>query len=206
MAYSSRMRDVNDQNEAQQQYPTISRLVKPSNDSNTAGRPTTESPYTSRRPNDNRYSSESIGTKDSAYESTRRSDADQYSIKQIVSTGNRQEINRPTSNYESSKQIPTAHVTVDPIRRPSHGNARSCVMDINIIVSFGGDRTAQGSYVTKTYTTKPPAIRSTATIDDVHYVDLRFQTPQNTAQLQTDGILRSSPSQNSTGFSRENAY
>jgi hypothetical protein len=73
-------------------------------------------------------------------------------------------------------------------------------MEVNIAVTLGADRTPHASVVTNNYSSKPPAIRSTAFIDDVRYVDLSFQAPENTAQLSTDGIIRQSSPRNSTGF------
>jgi hypothetical protein len=63
-------------------------------------------------------------------------------------------------------------------------------MEINIAVSMGGDRAPQASVISSSVSPKQPAIRSTATIEDVRYIDLNFQAPKNTAQIATDGIIR----------------
>ncbi|CAM4789602.1 unnamed protein product [Rotaria magnacalcarata] len=176
MAYSSRTLigdTTNGQRAYDQQNPTISKLVRPPDDR-----------YTFSPQDDSRYRTDLIRTEDRYNESIRRPGEDPYSIKNIVN-GN----NRPNTNYESSKPIPTSHVVVDPIRRPAHGNARTGVVEINIAVSFGGNRNSQGSY---------------AVIDDVGYIDINFQSPQKTAKLSTDGIIRNQSSQASVGFSNTN--
>jgi hypothetical protein len=70
-------------------------------------------------------------------------------------------------------------------------------MEINITVGMGADRTPH-------FITNPSAIRSTAVIDDVRYVDLNFQAPENTAQLATDGIIRQSTSASRDSFGFQN--
>ncbi|CAF3599556.1 unnamed protein product [Rotaria socialis] len=226
MAYSSRIvidDTTNVQREYGQQNPTISKLARTSNDR-----------YTFSPQGDNRYRTDLIRTDDRSNEGIRRTDdrsnegirrtddrynegirrtddrynegirrpvEDPYSIKHIVN-GN----NRPTTNYESSKPMPTTHVVVDPIRRPVHGNARTGVVEINIAVSFGGNRNSQGSYERMNTVARPsPPIRSQAVIDDVGYVDIHFQSPQKTAKLSTDGIIRNQSSQPSVSFSNTNA-
>jgi hypothetical protein len=135
----------------------------------------------------------------------RSSDNPYESMKRTGENGNHQEAHRQNNNFQYTQRIvPTADVFVDPYRRPAHGNARTCVMEINIAVNFGPDRTPQASVITNNYLSKPPAIRSTATIDDVRYVDLSFQAPEKTAQLATDGIIRHPSSRNSTGFQNKN--
>ncbi|CAF2069820.1 unnamed protein product [Rotaria magnacalcarata] len=192
MAYSSRTLigdTTNGQRAYDQQNPTISKLVRPPDDR-----------YTFSPQDDSRYRTDLIRTEDRYNESIRRPGEDPYSIKNIVN-GN----NRPNTNYESSKPIPTSHVVVDPIRRPAHGNARTGVVEINIAVSFGGNRNSQGSYVRSSTVAKPsPPIRSQAVIDDVGYIDINFQSPQKTAKLSTDGIIRNQSSQASVGFSNTN--
>ncbi|CAF3431369.1 unnamed protein product [Rotaria socialis] len=204
MAYSSRIvidDTTNVQREYGQQNPTISKLARTSNDR-----------YTFSPQGDNRYRTDLIRIDDRYNEGIRRTDdrynegirrpvEDPYSIKHIVN-GN----NRPTTNYESSKPMPTTHVVVDPIRRPVHGNARTGVVEINIAVSFGGNRNSQGSYERMNTVARPsPPIRSQAVIDDVGYVDIHFQSPQKTAKLSTDGIIRNQSSQPSVSFSNTNA-
>ncbi|CAF3549398.1 unnamed protein product [Rotaria sp. Silwood1] len=219
MAYSSRMRDIDNQNEVRQRYPAISQLVKPSNNYYTNQRPNdyrypsestrpTEYPYGSSRPNDYRYPSESTRPTEYPYGSTRPRDDDKYSIGQLVRPRPiREDVYQPSSCCEYSKPVPTANIIADPIRRPYYGNARPGNLNISIKVNVGGsNRPAQVSYVTNDYASKPPAIRSAATFDNVHYLDLNFQSPQQTARVTTDGILRSTPLQNSTGFPRETSY
>ncbi len=169
-----------DSEQIPQENPTISSLVQPRN-----GQQNPDNPYSVR----DRYTTDSRRTGDTAYESTKR-------------TGEyRQDIDRGSNNPDYTRRIPpTANVLVDPYRRPVHGNARTCVMEVNIAVTLGADRTPHASVVTNNYSSKPPAIRSTAFIDDVRYVDLSFQAPENTAQLSTDGIIRQSSPRNSTGF------
>ncbi len=171
--------------EFQQANPTISNLVQPP-----VQRQNPDNPYTSR----DQYTNGSRRSGDSAYESTRRTGDHQYPV-----TDDRQ-----SNNSGYTRRVPTADILVDPYRRPAHGNARTCVMEINIAVNFGPDRTPQASVITNNYLSKPPAIRSTATIDDVRYVDLSFQAPEKTAQLATDGIIRHPSSRNSTGFQNKN--
>lgn len=66
-------------------------------------------------------------------------------------------------------------------------------MEINIAVSLGGpDRVPQASVTTNTLPSRQPNIRSAVQFDDVRYIDLNFQSPSNSAQLSTDGILRQS--------------
>ena len=67
-------------------------------------------------------------------------------------------------------------------------------MEINIAVSLGPDRTPQASVISNNFLQNHQPIRSTAIFDDVSYVDLNFQSPENTAQFSTDGIIRQSPS------------
>ena len=76
-------------------------------------------------------------------------------------------------------------------------------MEINIAVSLGNDRFSREPLVTSSVNSKTPAIRSTATLEDVHFVDLNFRAPENVAQLSTDGLIRRSPSERSTGFPHE---
>ncbi len=172
--------------EFQQANPTISNLVQPP-----VQRQNPDNPYTSR----DQYTNGSRRSGDSAYESTRRTGDHQYPV-----TDDRQ-----SNNSGYTRRVPTADILVDPYRRPAHGNARTCVLEINIAVNLGSDRTSQASVITNNFPSKPPAIRSTAIIDDVRYVDLNFQTSDHTAQLSTDGIIRSSASsRNSTGFQNKN--
>jgi hypothetical protein len=112
------------------------------------------------------------------------------------------ENDRRNSHFEYTRRVPTADVFVDTMRRPGHGNARTCCMEINIAVSLGPDRTPKASIISSNLT-KPPAIRSTAVFNDVSYMTLDFQSPENTAQFSTDGIALRSPSQRSTGFPNE---
>jgi hypothetical protein len=171
--------EINNRYEFRQDHPTISKLVKPSDDS---------------------YINDTPRTGDSAYESTRRSSGDRYTVQTIPGVNIRQENDRPNNNFEYTRRVPTADVFVDPIRRPIHGNARTCCMEINIAVTLGPDRTPHASVISSNIASKPPSVRSTATFEDVRYVDLCFQAPENTAQLSTDGIMHRSPSQKSTGF------
>jgi hypothetical protein len=153
-----------------------------------------------RRNPDNPYTVDSRRTGDNPYESTKITGGNQY-----TTTDNRQEIDRRnTSSDYTRRAIPTADVFVDPYRRPSHGNARTCVMEINIAVSLGPDRTPHASVIANNFPSKPPVIRSTANFDDVSYFDLNFQSPERTAQLATDGIMHpSSSSRNSLGFQQK---
>ena len=75
---------------------------------------------------------------------------------------------------------------------------------MNIAVTLGADRNPQASVTTNNYSSKPPNIRSTALIDDVRYIDLSIQSPENTAQLSTDGIIRQSSPHGSIGFGNKN--
>jgi len=120
--------------------------------------------------------------------------------------GNRYEsVNRTLVDDYSKRPIPTANVYVDPYRQPSHGNARTCVMEINIAVSLSGpDRVPQASVVTNNFPSRQSNARSAVQFDDVRYIDLNFQSPQNTAQVSTDGILRQSSPQSSIGFPNKN--
>ena len=101
---------------------------------------------------------------------------------------------RPSEpNY---RYVPTADVYVDPTRRPEHGNARTCVMEINISVGLGDrDRPPLITSSSSSNYGKPPTIRSTARLENVNYIDLNFRTPEHVAYLATDGIIKgSSPS------------
>ncbi len=120
---------------------------------------------------------------------TRRPDDDRYTTDL-----------RQRGDDQYTRRVPTADVFIDPVRRPAHGNAPRCVMEVNIEVSVGGDRNSQSSFITRNVSSKPPTIRSTAVIDNARYIDLNFQSPENTAQISTDGIIRRSPSERSTGF------
>lgn len=167
-----------------QENPTISNLVQPPIE-----RQNPDNPYTVR----DQYTTDSRRTGDTAYESTRRP------------SDNRQEIDRRSNEPQYTRRVPpTADVYVDRSRRPVHGTARRCVMEVNIAVTLGADRTSQASITTNNYTSKPPNIRSTAFIDDVRYVDLSFRSPENTAQLSTDGIIRQSSPRGSIGFGNKN--
>ncbi len=148
----------------QEHHPTVSKLVRPSDDFYANDR---HYPHTiTQRQDDNRYTTD-----------LRQRGDDQY-----------------------TRRVPTADILIDPIRRPAHGNAPRCVMEVNIEVSIGGNRHSQSSFVTNHVSSKPPTIRSTAVIDNARYIDLNFRSPENTAQIATDGIIRRSPSQGSTGF------
>ena len=158
----------------------MSKLVKPADETYTAhgtGRYQT-------RPDSGNYS----------YDSTRGSVGvdDRYTSS---GTNDRQ--------YGSAARAPTADVRIDPIRRSGQGNARTCVMEINIAVSLGGDRPPHASIVSHDASSRShPPIRSTATIQDVRYLDLNFQGPNNVAHLSTDGIIDrpTSSSQKPTGY------
>lgn len=175
--------DSNDQRyESVPQNPTISNLAHPSNE-----RQNPDNPYESR----DRYTADArrtggTGGATSSYESTRRSEEYRYTGSD---RGNQQ------SDY-SRRVVPTADVYVDPHRRPGHGNARTSTMEVNISVSLGGggygDRVPHASVTTSNGSSRTPAIRSTAFLEDVRYVDLNFRLPDNTGQLRTDGILRES--------------
>ncbi|UJR22342.1 hypothetical protein I4U23_025404 [Adineta vaga] len=197
MAYTSRNNDIDNRYEFRSETPTVSKLVKPSNDFHTAERQAVDRSFTSNR----RQDDDMQRTRDSAYGSINRSRDDQYSIQQPAGGNNLQEIDRRGGEY--SRRIPTANVVVDPTRRPGNGNSRTCVMEINIAVNMGGNRAPQASITSSNVSAKQPNIRSTATIDNVRYIDLNFQSPNNTAQLATDGIIHSSPSQRSTGYPYE---
>ncbi|CAF1125500.1 unnamed protein product [Rotaria sordida] len=198
MAYTPRFQD--DQNQARQNYPTISNLVKPQDNTYQFDRQTTDSPYTNRRPIDNRYPSEIYRTPYSTYDGTKRPDDYRYPS----------DINRtPYSTYDGTKRPDdyrypsdinrTPYSTCDgtkrpddnryPIRHSYPGNARSCAMEINIKINTGGSGTSQGPYATQNYTSKSPDVRSQATIDNVRYITLHLQSPQNTARIATDGII-----------------
>jgi len=179
-------KDADDRYEFRQDNRTISQLVRPSDD---------------RQNPDNPYTSDPRRTGDNPYESTKRTGDNQF-----TTTDTRQESDRRNTSSEYTRRfVPTAEVVVDPYRRPTHGNARTCVMEINIAVSFGSDRTPHASVITNNFPSKPPPpIRSTAIIDDVSYFDLNFQAPEHTAQLSTDGIIRpTASSRNSLGFQQK---
>ncbi|CAF1283531.1 unnamed protein product [Adineta steineri] len=190
MAYTPR--STNDQRyefQPQDQAPTISKLVRPSNDSHTIDRQNINSPYTTIGKIGESYVTSSQRTGDSAYESIRRSGGDNNNAVQRFNDGNnRQETSQRNNEY--ARRIPTAHINVDTSRRPADGNARTCVMEINIAVSMGGDRNSQTALITSNNSSRQPIVRSTATIDDVRYIDLDFRSPQNTARLSTDGMIR----------------
>ncbi|CAF4105736.1 unnamed protein product [Rotaria sordida] len=244
MAYTPRFRD--DQNQARQNYPTISNLVKPQDNTYQFDRQTTDSPYTNRRPIDNRYPSEIYRTPYSTYDGTKRPDdyrypsdinrtpystydgtkrPDDYRYPSDINRtpystcdGTRRpddyrypsDINRtPYSTCDGTKRPDdyrypsdinrTPYSTCDgtkrpddnryPIRHSYPGNARSCAMEINIKINTGGSGTSQGPYATQNYTSKSPDVRSQATIDNVRYITLHLQSPQNTARIATDGII-----------------
>ena len=196
-------KDTNERYKFQHDNPTISKLVKPSDGFHTADRQNTDNNYTVRRQNDDRYTSNSQGNGNYHYESIRRAGNNQYDIQRLPGADNRQETDRRNNNFEYTRRIPTADVLVDPIRRPAHGNTRTCVMEINIAVSLGGDRSPRVSFESSDITSKPPPIRSTAVLEDVSYVDLKFQGPEKTAQLSTDAYMTRSPSQKSSGFNND---
>ena len=178
--------------EFRSENPTVSRLVRPSDDLHTSERQTLDSSLTPNR----RREDDLRRTRDSAYESVQRSRDDQYP--------NQQETERRSIDY--SRRVPTANIIVDPTRRPGDGNPRTCVMEINIAVSMGGNRPPQASVISSNILSKPPNIRSTATIDGARYIDLSLQSPNYTAQLATDGVLHdtSSSSQKHMGYDHTN--
>ena len=142
---------------------------------------------------DNPYTVRDRYTTDAAYESTRRA------------SDNRLEVDRRSNNPDYTRRAPpTTDVYVDRTRHPVHGNARTCVMEVNISVTLGADRHPQASVSTSNYSSKQPNIRSTAFIDDVRYIDLNLQSPENVAQLSTDGIIRQSSPRGSVGFGNKN--
>lgn len=165
--------------------PTISKLVHPADNR----RPGSESNYQSARTN--------------PADRDRQTGYDRYPTN---AGDTRPEFSDRNNSVQYARRVPTADVFVDPIRRPHHGNARTCVMEINIAVSLGNDRSSREPFVTSSVTSKPPVIRSTATLEDVHYVDLNFRSPENVAQLSTDGLIRRSPSEKSTGFPPERQW
>ena len=80
------------------------------------------------------------------------------------------------------------------LRRPSHGNARTCCMEINIAVSLGTDRTPQASIISSNINIPNLQLFAQRQVLKVFvsYMILDFQTPSNTAQLRTDGIIHRS--------------
>jgi hypothetical protein len=103
--------------------------------------------------------------------------------------------------------------TVEPTRSSKHyastghrsASCSSRPLVLDIYITLGYDRHNR-SYHSKSYVTDSSGrisaqpIRSTATIDNVHYVDLNFESGQGSAKLTTDGTLHSSSTQRSTGF------
>ena len=160
--------------------PTVSNLVQSSN-----GRQNPDNPYEIRDRYTNDARRTTGGTGATSYETTRRTEEYQY-------TGS----DRGNQHSDYTRRVPTADVLVDPTRRPGHGNARTSTMEVNISVSLGGggygDRGPHTSVTTTSGSSKTPAIRSTAFLEDVRYVDLNFRLPENTGQLRTDGIIRES--------------
>ncbi|CAF3744028.1 unnamed protein product [Rotaria sordida] len=198
MAYTPRFQD--DQNQARQNYPTISNLVKPQDNTYQFDRQTTDSPYTNRRPIDNRYPSEIYRTPYSTYDGTKRPDDYRYPSDINRTPYSTCDGTRRPDDYRYPSDINrTPYSTCDgtkrpddnryPIRHSYPGNARSCAMEINIKINTGGSGTSQGPYATQNYTSKSPDVRSQATIDNVRYITLHLQSPQNTARIATDGII-----------------
>ena len=198
--------DLTGRYEVPRDHPTISRLVDPPADSYAVGRQNTNHSYISRRDNDYLYSSDSRRTEEKPYGGARGSYQDHYTVHRPADDYYRHGTEPPSNYSRYSRPVPSANVYVDRTRPPARPHARSGAVEINIAVSFGSDRTPRPSFATNNFTSKPPNIRSTATIDDVRYVDLSFQAPEHTAYLSTDGIMRQSQSQTSTGFSSQNAY
>lgn len=94
----------------------------------------------------------------------------------------------PVQRENYGQRIPTTNVSIDPIRRPHHGSARSCVLEINIAVNLPGNRASRDVNVYAPEPTGP--IRSTATIEDAHRVNLVLQPRSSAIHLSTDGYLQ----------------
>ena len=108
----------------------------------------------------------------------------------------------PSRREPNDRPIPTTNIYVDPTRRPHHGNARTCVMEINISVNLGGKSSIRES----TLATRPTPVRSTTTIQDVHHIDLDFRAPEHVAHLSTDGLIQHPTLENSTPYKSQGKY
>jgi hypothetical protein len=120
-----------------------------------------------------------------------------YNHQRIQSTLNHTDRN-DSKNYPSS--VPTVNVNIDPVRHASHGNARTCVIEINIAVNLGNDRTSRGPLVTSSMSSATRPVTSTATVDHFRYIDLNVDGFDKVAQVSTDGFIQQASSTRSTAF------
>jgi len=118
-----------------------------------------------------------------AYSSTRRvGDTSHVYTTQTTSA------ERQVGSY-AARPVSTGSFYADTSRRTVQSTGRGYVVDLNISVR---PATKAERYESSHRSGKFSV--PTATIDNVHYVDLNFETPRGTAKLYTDGILNASAS------------
>jgi hypothetical protein len=116
----------------------------------------------------------------------------------------RPNISQQSTPLQQTLRSPKVDHAPNPTRYTVSSNSRTCVLDINISINLGG-RTPQVSVDANNVTSRSQPIRSTATIEDVRFIDLDLRcSPDRTAQLATDGILRQTTPKQTTNFSHDN--
>jgi hypothetical protein len=110
-------------------------------------------------------------------------------------TDNDQEVNRRSNPPDQTQRTPQVNYTVN--QNPS-SNPRTIVLDISISINVAGNRNSQIIANANTLPSRSLPARSTAIIEDLGYIDLDIRSPERTARLATDGLIRSSPSKQST--------
>ncbi len=118
---------------------------------------------------------------------------------------NNQEVNRRSNPPDQTQRTPKVDYIINQ-NQPKHSvNPRSLVIDVNITINVGNSgRNPQITATTTNIRPRTPPIRSSAIIEDVGFIDLDMRQPERTARLSTDGLIRSSPSKQSTNHSNEN--
>ncbi|CAF0732971.1 unnamed protein product [Adineta ricciae] len=116
------------------------------------------------------------------FESSRITDRAAASNTRIVSERQRQFPSTQQPSY-------AATYASQPIRQTVSANGRTCVLDISITISAGGQPRINATSSTPRL---PAGPTTTATYDNVRYVDLELRSPQNTATFTTDGNVHRS--------------
>ena len=112
-----------------------------------------------------------------------------------------QTVDRQGQLSDQIQRTPKVEYTIN--QNPS-ANPRSIVLDISISINVAGSRNPQITASANALPARSSSIRSSAIIDDVGFVDLDIRSPDRTARLATDGIIRSSPSKQSSTVPNNN--